>query len=202
MRQEATNINEKIIRFLLKETLPTIYLEGFNHVFKQVKKTNLPNAPEKIFTSNCSQDLIFKFWLADSLNKGSKLIHGQHGSAYGMITEHSNLKYELSICDKYISWGWTSREKNGEKILKGVALPMLKKVLKKVTFNKNILIIPTVIDYYLFKNELRRTDKINEDLEIVDTLIANLDKRIKKNLIFKPHPIEIRKKGIFLFTTF
>ena len=92
-----------------------------------------------------------------------------------MITD-INLKYEFSICDKYISWGWTSREKNGEKILKGVALPMLKSV-KKVTFNKNILIIPTVIDY-LFKN--RRTDKINEDLEIVDTLIANLDKRIKK----------------------
>ncbi len=196
---KVQNLNEKIIRFLLQETLPTIYLEGFKEVFKSINKTNLPNSPKKIFTSNCSQDSIFKFWLANAVNSGSKLIHGQHGAAYGMIIEHSNLKYELSICDKYISWGWLSKIKFNEKILQGVALPIIKKRAIKRKHYENILIIPTVIDHYIFKNELRRTDKMNQDLAIVDNLINNLDEKLKKKLIFKPHPIEIRKKKEFSY---
>ena len=196
---DVNSFNEKVIRFLLVETLPTIYLEGFKDVLKSIKKMNLPTSPRKIFTSNCSQDSIFKFWLAEAVNKGSKLIHGQHGAAYGMIIEHSNLKHELSICDKYISWGWNSKNKNGDRILKGVALPIIKEKIKKRKLNDQILIIPTVIDYYLFKNELRRVDKVNEDLLIVNELMNNLDKKLLKNLAFKPHPIETRKKKEFSY---
>ena len=48
-----------------------------------------------------------------------------------MIIEHSNLKYELSICDKYISWGWLFKTKYSEKILQGAALPIIKSKIKK-----------------------------------------------------------------------
>ena len=196
---DVKNLNEKIIRFLLLETLPTIYLEGFKEVFQTIKASNLPESPKKIFTSNCSQDTIFKFWLANAVNIGSKLIHGQHGSAYGMIIEHSNLKYELSICDKYISWGWLFKTKYSEKILQGAALPIIKSKIKKRKLNKNILLIPSGIDYYIFKNELKRTDKANEDLAIIDDFMNNLDDKLKKNLCLKPHPIEIRKKKEFSY---
>ena len=51
---DVKNLNEKIIRFLLLETLPTIYLEGFKEVFQTIKASNLPESPKKIFTSNYS----------------------------------------------------------------------------------------------------------------------------------------------------
>ena len=108
---ESDNYNEKVIRFLLTELLPTVYLEGFKDMETELKKSNLPNKPIKIFTSNCSQDTIFKFWISDSINIGSRLIHGQHGAAYGMVKEHSNLKYELSISDRYLTWGWSLKKK-------------------------------------------------------------------------------------------
>ena len=121
----------------------------------------MPSSPKTIFTSNCSQDTIFKFWLSEKVNNGSKLIHGQHGAAYGMITEHNNFKYELSICDRYLTWGWNLSGKKNTKISQCVALPFIKNKSSKFKKHKKqnkILIIPSVIDYYLFKNELRRVD--------------------------------------------
>ena len=114
---KVENLNEKIIRYLLVELLPTIYLEGFKYLKDELKKSHLPSSPKTIFTRNCSQDTIFKFWLSEKVNNVSKLIHGQHGAAYGMITEHNNFKYELSICDRYLTWGWNLSGKKIQKFL-------------------------------------------------------------------------------------
>ena len=42
-----------------------------------------------------------------------------------MITEHNNFKYELSICDRYLTWGWNYRVKK-YKNFQCVALPFIK----------------------------------------------------------------------------
>ena len=202
LNYDVVNFKEKIIRFLVQELLPTTYLEAFKDIKQDVEQANLPNGPIKIFTSNCSQDTVFKYWLADSINRGSKFFHGQHGAGYGMVSEHNNLKIELSICDKYLSWGWRSKEELSNKILPCVALPFIKEKIQNKISGKDILIVPTVIDYYLFKNELRRVDKVNYDLSIVDDLIKNLDPDKAKNLIFKPHPIEIRKIKEFSYLNY
>ena len=68
---KVENLNEKIIRYLLVELLPTIYLEGFKYLKDELKKSHLPSSPKTIFTSNCSQDTIFKFWLSEKVNNGS-----------------------------------------------------------------------------------------------------------------------------------
>ena len=47
-----------------------------------------------------------------------------------MVKEHSNLKYELSISDRYLTWGWSLKKKN-EKISPCVALPFIKDKIKK-----------------------------------------------------------------------
>ena len=86
-------------------------------------------------------------------------------------------------------------QKKNEKISPCVALPFIKDKIKKKKIIKknNILLVPTVIDFYLFKNELRRIDKVNYDLLIFDNFIKNLSRDNFDKLIFKPHPIEIRK---------
>ena len=83
-----------------------------------------------------------------------------------------------------------------KKILQGAALPIIKSKIKR-KLNKNILLIPSSIDYYIFKNELKRTDKANEDLAIIDDFMNNLDDKLKK-FMFKTHPIEIRKRIFIL----
>ena len=73
---------ERLIRLLLPEMIPTLYIEGFSNMQKTVKKHNLPSKQINIYTCNAWNDTIFKFWLSEKINNGSKLIYGQHGAGY------------------------------------------------------------------------------------------------------------------------
>ena len=95
-----------------------------------------------------------------------------------MIIEHSNLKYELSISINILVGDGYLRLNIVKKFYK-VALPIIKSKIKNL---KNILLIPSGIDYYIFKNELKRTDKANEDLAIIDDFMNNLDDKLKKHV--------------------
>ena len=79
---------EEIIRFLLPEMIPIFYIEGFSNLKKLIELHNLPRKKINIFTCNAWNDTIFKFWLSETINLGSKLIYGQHGSGYGFIKKH------------------------------------------------------------------------------------------------------------------
>jgi len=186
--------------------MPTLYLEGFKKMMQKVKNANLPVKKINIFTCNCWADNVFKFWIASSLNVGSRLIYGQHGSAYGMVNEHNPLKHELKICDKYLTWGWQQHSSdNSHKIIPCLAFPIIKNKNQKTSTKqskKEIVIVSTVMDYFLFKNEIRRPDQINKDLDIVSNIINTINPEIKKNLSFKPHPIEIKKEKDFSYYDF
>ena len=68
--------------------IPIFYIEGFSNLKKLIELHNLPRKRLNIFTCNAWNDTIFKFWLSDAINLGSKLIYGQHGSGYGFIKKH------------------------------------------------------------------------------------------------------------------
>ncbi len=103
--------NSSFEKFLLKIIpiqVPSIYLEGYDGLTKKVKELNWPKNPKSIFTSNSIYgDELFKHYAGIKINKSIPLVVGQHGGGYG-ISKLSFLEYhELSIADKYISWGWT-----------------------------------------------------------------------------------------------
>jgi putative transferase (TIGR04331 family) len=67
-----------------------------------------PKATKAILTSNKmtrDPDEAFRFWVADRLDKGAKLIISQHGGGYGLFSSFTE-KHELKICDKFFTWGW------------------------------------------------------------------------------------------------
>ena len=84
--------------------IPSIYIEDFQN-YK--KKVNLHNLPKKlyIFTCNAWNDTIFKFWISESINSGSKLIYGQHGAGNGLVRKIFGDTHDRAISDKFISWG-------------------------------------------------------------------------------------------------
>ena len=130
------DINEKIIRFLLKETLPTLYLEGFKDMMHKVNNSHLPNNIQKIFTCNCWNDIVFKFWIAENINNGAKLYYGQHGSGYGMLKEHNATKHELKICDRFLTWGWGDKKISNNKITPCVSFPIIKEKIFQIKKKK------------------------------------------------------------------
>ena len=63
---------------------------------------------------------------------GAKIILAQHGGGYNMFKFDESQKYELKICDKYLSWGW--KKKNNKKVIPFSILNQNIKPLKD--FNK------------------------------------------------------------------
>ena len=75
-------ISEHII-----SNIPVTFLEGFRQVEKEVKKSGWPKTPKTIFTSHSLlQKTIPSFYTAQKIELfHSKLLHGQHGGAFGQL---------------------------------------------------------------------------------------------------------------------
>jgi putative transferase (TIGR04331 family) len=87
--------------------IPNCYLEGYDNIYKNLKKIRLPNKPRFIFTSNAfSFNEYFKFWAAEKAESGVPYFIGQHGSNYGTL-KGSEIWPEITTCDVFFSWGWS-----------------------------------------------------------------------------------------------
>jgi len=95
-----------IIRSLIPEQLPKVYLEGYNELNKMCEKLNWPSNPKFIFTSvSHFSDVGFQTWAAKKIEDGSKLITADHGG-FGSNAFNASINYQLSISDASLSWGW------------------------------------------------------------------------------------------------
>ena len=98
---------ENFTKMLIPKILPTLYLEGYKSLVDLTDKLPWPKNPKVIWTSNAAHsDDVFKAWAAGKVESGSKLIIGQHGGHYGIGKWYFNEEHEISISDKYFSWGW------------------------------------------------------------------------------------------------
>ena len=105
---ETDSDYERFITEILPNQIPSIYLEGYEYLDQKVKKLSWPKSPKSIFISNgfYTNDIL-KYYAG--INYESSLIIGQHGGSYGISKLDFPEYHELSIADKYISWGWTNR---------------------------------------------------------------------------------------------
>ena len=146
---DSQNLNLRIIKSLLIECLPTIYLEGFQLQKKIADNSHLPKKIKVVFTSAVYNDETFKFWLADKMNSGTKLAHGQHGGgAYFVLKELFWETFEIEISNKYFNWG---KKKNSSNVI-NIGNYLLSSKNKKNIENKNYLLVFPATD--LFKRNI------------------------------------------------
>ena len=96
---------ERFVEEMLPLNIPSVYLEGYGSLNKQINRMNWPRSPKLIFTSNNHiYDDLAKFYIASKVEQGSSYVIGQHGGgphhAINFQTE-----YELDTCDRYLSTG-------------------------------------------------------------------------------------------------
>ena len=130
------NINDDFEEFLstqICKNIPLAYVENFNIIKSQVLK-EYPRFPKVIFTANAYQSIeSFKIWSAEMTSKNAKLFIGQHGGTFGLSLLNQTEKHQIKIADKFISWGWSSKEHKNV-----VYLPSLKlKSEPKKTFQRD-----------------------------------------------------------------
>jgi putative transferase (TIGR04331 family) len=98
---------EFAIRDLINKMIPLCYLEGYNDIYRDLKRIRLPKKPRFIFTSNAfAFNEYFKFWAAKKAENGTPYYIGQHGSNYGSL-KGSEVWPEVKTCDMFLSWGWS-----------------------------------------------------------------------------------------------
>lgn len=99
---------EEWIRGWIPKHLPRAYLEGYSEVIRCTKMMNWPTSPDLIWTSIAfNSDEVFKMWAAECVEMGTSLVIGQHGGFNGLGKWSSAEDHEISISDRYLSWGWT-----------------------------------------------------------------------------------------------
>lgn len=142
--EDRDNFLEAAVLKILAYETPQVFLEGYTQLANMSDKKFSKFSPKAIFSSvGWYFDEPFKFWCANSVNQGVKLFGAQHGGNYGIEAYMQGEEHEISITDKYFTWGWT------KKPLKETVLPTpsqkfigMKKRSQHVKFNdKGILFI-------------------------------------------------------------
>ncbi len=97
---------ESLLNDIIFKQMPTVHLEGYAEMHDRAL-TSFPKYPELIYTANAfSNDEGFKLWTAYNLNKGAKLIIGQHGGHYGSGLWSTTEDHEINMSSYYFTWGW------------------------------------------------------------------------------------------------
>jgi putative transferase (TIGR04331 family) len=143
LRSPTASRFETIVRRLIPLQLPTTVVEDYEALRTSLANRKLPKQPRLIFTSNkhASSDS-FALWSAEKMESGTRLVLGQHGGLYGeglLPTRHE--QHELSICDRYITWGWT--DPRSSKIEPGPAFANIGKKIRRRSNTKNNLLYVT-----------------------------------------------------------
>ena len=101
---------ERFIEGVLPEQIPLIYVEGYSDMLCRVQKIWWPKSPKVVFTAaNSIFDDFFKLWVASKIEKGTKLVIGQHGGLFGAGKWEATEDHDIAISDKYFSWGWRGK---------------------------------------------------------------------------------------------
>ena len=189
----------KISSLLFKECFPRIYIEGFDEILKRIEKSSLPADKKIIFTCNIHNDSIFKFWTAKQKNIGAKLILAQHGGGYNFFDYDEKRDYQLSICDKYLTYGWVS-EKFRDKTKK-FSIVNNEIYQEKSLYGENIYLIMNNYDNYIYSADYNTSiDLLNSEkkknyteLYEISQFLNNLKDDIRKKILVRPHPNHRRR---------
>ena len=177
------------------EDIPKCLVENFSMINNFVKK--IPYQP-KIIVSDVrhEHDTIFKFWLANMIKSGSKLITNDHGCAYGGAS-YDDKTYDSIVnedmADVSVRWFKPIKKNN-------IQLPVLQLLNKKRKKNKKkrkyLLTIGFGTTKYpknIFLGPI--SAQILYQVDYIKNFYKGLDSKLKSNFLFRPYPNDDWKIG-------
>ena len=186
------NFEEKIVCKLLPEIFPTIYLEGLKKQISLVDKSFLPKTKKIIITKSIFKDNLFKFWTANNLSNGSKIVFIQHGSGYGYKRSFQNEDYEIDASHKFLSWGW----KKNKKVIPLGNFSLSQKKNFPIQQKKRLLIILGLRNFFKIQNNLFSHNDLLEQINNINYLLSNINYTHFEKVSVKDHPTSLKKTSL------
>lgn len=181
------NAFERLLDELIPSQLPLLYVEGYED-FRREAGRHFPPKPRLIFTANAAIGLeTFKFWAAEKTEDGAKLVLAQHGGHHGMGQISAELKHEISVCDRYFTWGW---KEDGSLKTKPMPSGMLSKLVKKAKPKKDgfiLWVMMTVPRYSYWLYSVPVGPQMLSYLEDQRRLFYALSEEAKEAILIKPY---------------
>ena len=114
---------------MLSVLLPAYLIEGYSRLESCWRQCHWPEKPRSILTAVSYQfDEIFQHYAATMRSQfGTKLVFAQHGGVSGILQWSFGEDHQISVADKFISWGWASANR---KIVPGFVFTNLGKKLR------------------------------------------------------------------------
>ena len=184
---DVKNNEYKKIFSLLIHNLPLSFFEGFNQVGKDIKDSFLPESPKVIFSSNIIQGSSYEArYVAEMVEKNSKLILGQHGGNYNTLHNFFPQEHEIKCSDFFISWGWKSKNKK----VKNFGFFLDEKKINKDYKNKKINILLVTNQMNRFVTSLSAgihypTFKYNHYYKFFPLFLKKIDKTIAEKITIR-----------------
>lgn len=189
---------DNIIGRILVYLIPSAYLENYNFLKQKALKGKFPLNPKFIFTSNSyDNDILFKIYAAENVQKNSKLFIGQHGNMlHTKLIEASIDIPELHFSDKYFSWG---NVKSHNKIIPVFPFTIFgEKNIKPTAKKLNLVTIvmkPRLYNRYTW-DVFREHKYYKEDVEAFHNSLNFTNIHCK----IKPHPSQYSNKDFEVWT--
>lgn len=134
----TNNDFETAVAHMFEEDIPRCFLEDFAAIGEAVGR-HFPPSPKAILSASWPENEGFKRWAADSQESGTMLLGSQHGGNYGLLRYHPPEYHELSVMDRYYSWGWSSEPFQEKIVSMPAGILMGRKMLGADSQKKGIL---------------------------------------------------------------
>jgi len=147
----AENEFETLLNHLLPLDVPLSFIEGFDNL-QAAAERSYPSSPKAIFSSAAWYfDEAFKQWAAFSAEHGARLLGIQHGGNYGSLAHHPIEEHEITITDRYYTWGWQG-SRPGARVTPWFAAKLAgRKPLHAADHKAGILFVATSMPRYLLQ---------------------------------------------------
>ena len=171
--------------------IPIYYLEGYKSLASYVEKVLWPTDPKLIITANgatwCDP---FKFWAARRVERGAKLVVAQQGGLYGAAKWMSVEHHEITIADKYFSWGpWG----NTNRKVVFVPSPKLRELKDKGKFNRSgggLLVLMGLPRYSYWMYSIPVASQFSGYIDDQIAFLDGLTEGIRQEFIIRLFPVD------------
>ena len=182
---EANDDFEVAVNKLIMDYLPTGFLEGFSDLKRMIPLMKFPQNPKSIFTANRHiYDDVFNAWVANATSQGSSLILGQHGGYFG-ISKYPSFaeRHELSIADRYITWGW----KSSSRTVPGPILTTIGMNRKSIATGSKLVVVTEQL-WSLPRSSFSDFDDSPTYFQHLESCIKDLPSNIRSSTQVRLHP--------------
>ncbi|MBN1385103.1 MAG: hypothetical protein JW983_09510 [Elusimicrobia bacterium] len=189
--KQPNNEFEQLLNKILREQIPMVYLEGYNRA-EQISLNAYPAHPKIILTATAHYGVdAFKFWAAYHVDRGVKLAGVQHGGLYGSALWHSQEEHELKVCDRFYTWGWSSKTHNNTKSLPVARLNTLKQSVSPNKKGRILMVLSAMprYSYHLYSGCVASSG-YNVYLDEQFKFVENLSDRNKELLLVRLYQVD------------